>query len=220
MGSNQEFVPLESNAWGGSRTQHRLRGWLDIILSWFKGPGDVNDGGEDAEDIPPTPYSTRAQGSWRSVNLKSPSRVCLCNPEEAVRRIEAYEKRAAISSLLKSLAAYVLMFLLLGGLAFVSYSIEVLLSLVSPGAMKVAFSSWAVAVALDLFVLEYVPLMVGKIYDKVAKRLLLSSLLPGRNYCHQWYDNYSDVTTFEMLQHTGSLDSLKNGIDAVKLGRS
>mmetsp|Transcript_17468 Transcript_17468/g.44373 ORF Transcript_17468/g.44373 Transcript_17468/m.44373 type:complete len:113 (-) Transcript_17468:171-509(-) len=112
------------------------------------------------------------------------------------------------------------MFLLLGGLAFVSYSIEVLLSLVSPGAMKVAFSSWAVAVALDLFVLEYVPLMVGKIYDKVAKRLLLSSLLPGRNYCHQWYDNYSDVTTFEMLQHTGSLDSLKNGIDAVKLGRS
>lgn len=123
------------------------------------------------------------------------------------------------------------MFLLLGGLAFVSYSIEVLLSLVSPGAMKggphsnpahsatfwhwsiaakmlaenalscftvctrrtthaltrvhvlrrheVAFSSWAVAVALDLFVLEYVPLMVGKIYDKVAKRLLLSSLVRG-----------------------------------------
>lgn len=184
------------------------------------GSADEEAQGGSADVQSTSSEATGSSNTTSKVKLLPASLVCLGNSEEAEALIRKYDIRAARFAIFIATIGYAVTAALFGvfGYICVHYGAQLAQSSAGSAAIQVCWTSWGIAVAFDVAALEYLPIFVTKMFDKIARGPFFSGLGSKTKYCHKWYEDFSDLTTLEMLQHNNGLEALSDGVNAVKHG--
>jgi len=152
----------------------------------------------------------------RSLHLK-PATVCMLNPKRGLELMERFEKNARRKAFIASFVGYTLVCALCGICSWITIVYgQLLFERVGTGAARGFLISWALAVVWDLGVMEWIAAF-KKFAIKIAAASVITVLI-GAYSLSNWYEDYSDFTTIDMMAGDDILDELTASMDDIESG--
>jgi len=147
----------------------------------------------------------------------SPATVCMVNPQRGLELMQAFEKREKRKGLIASGLGYILVITLCGICSWITIQYgQQLFGRVGTEAAKGFLASWGMSIVWDLGVMEWIA-AGRKFAIKIASASVLTVLI-GAYSLSNWYEDYSDFTTIDMMAGDDVLDELTAAMDDIESG--